>query len=129
MIASIDELIIEITDKRAAETTTTRRRSRWTKKEESLFEQVFITIYQLVARFGSDFKLLGSFLPKKTDKQLRKRYRYVMRYGRHRLDKLERQLLSSRRKEFFDQNYLHDTESDSSEASCSSPDLYHQSLL
>lgn len=122
MIASIDELIIEITDKRAAETTTTRRRSRWTKKEESLFEQ-------LVARFGSDFKLLGSFLPKKTDKQLRKRYRYVMRYGRHRLDKLERQLLSSRRKEFFDQNYLHDTESDSSEASCSSPDLYHQSLL
>lgn len=109
MIASIDELIIEITDKRAAETTTTRRRSRWTKKEESLFEQVMIKILQLVARFGSDFKLLGSFLPKKTDKQLRKRHRYVMRYGRHRLDKLERQLLSERRKEFFDQNYLHDT--------------------
>jgi hypothetical protein len=40
MITSIEQLIVEIQDKRALAPTTTPRRSRWTKKEEDLFEQV-----------------------------------------------------------------------------------------
>ena len=41
MIASIDQLIVEIQDQRSL-TTTTNKRTRWTRKEEALFEQVML---------------------------------------------------------------------------------------
>lgn len=40
MIASIEELIFEIQGKRETATTTAPKRSRWTRKDEALFEQV-----------------------------------------------------------------------------------------
>jgi hypothetical protein len=84
---------------------------------------------QLAARFGSDYKLLGSFLPRKTEKQLRKRYRYLLRYCRERLEKMEKEIITARRKNFFDHNYLQDTDSScSQEVSSPLPDLSVQSL-
>jgi hypothetical protein len=40
MIASIEQLIFEIQEKRDTSTTTPTKRSRWTRKDEALFEQV-----------------------------------------------------------------------------------------
>lgn len=40
MIASIEQLIFEIQEKREATNTATTKRSRWTRKDEVLFEQV-----------------------------------------------------------------------------------------
>ncbi len=86
-------------------------------------------IIQLIVRFGSDYKLLGSFLPKKTERQLRKRYRYLCQYSRGRLEKMERELTTSRRKDYFDHNYLQETDSScSQEVHSPLPDLSHQSL-
>jgi len=81
MIYSIDQLITQIHTDRTEKIVTenTRRpRARWTEQEDQLFEQ-------LVARFGSDYHLLGSFLPAKTEKQIRKRYRLLLRYRSCRL--------------------------------------------
>lgn len=83
---------------------------------------------QLVVRFGSDYKLLGSFLPHKTDRQLRKRYRYLMRYCREKVERMEMQARRSYRKDFFDQDYLQETESSAQEPRPSSADLSPQSL-
>lgn len=84
MLTSIDQLIIQIHTERTEKTNepTKRPRTKWTAKEEQLFEQ-------LVASFGSDYALLRSFLPKKTEKQIKKKYRLLLRYRSQRLDRLE----------------------------------------
>jgi hypothetical protein len=51
-----------------------------------------------VARFGNDYKLLATFLPRKTDKQIRKRYRYLIRYRHEKLSKIEQEIFMTRRK-------------------------------
>ncbi len=98
MITSIDQLIFQIHNDRAEKSTesTRRPRTRWTAQEEQLFEY-------LVASYGSDYSLLGSFLPRKTEKQIRKKYRQLLRYRSDRLDRLEKEIISAKKKAYFDQ--------------------------
>ena len=99
MIYSIDQLITQIHNDRTEKTVTEnvrRPRARWTEQEDELFEQ-------LVARFGSDYRLLGSFLPAKSQKQIRKRHRLLLRYRSCRLERLEKEITAARRKNSFDQ--------------------------
>jgi hypothetical protein len=79
-----------------------------------------------VVRFGSDYDLLGSFLPRKTQKQIRKRYRYILAHRGERLEKMEEDLRTQRRKAYFDQQ-LEDNEH-SFTSSSPSLDLSPQSL-
>lgn len=125
MLTSIDQLIFQIHTDRAEKPVETIRKSRtrWSQQEEQLFEH-------LVACYGTDYALLRSFLPKKTEKQIRKRYRQLLRYRSDRLDRLEKQIFVARKKSYFDQ-LLQDEERSSSLGSCSSsplPDESHQSL-
>ena len=98
MLTSIEQLIYQIHTDRAERAGEGFRkpRSRWSSQEEQLFEH-------LVASFGSDYALLGSFLPRKTEKQIRKKYRQLLRYRPQRLDKLEKEILVAKRKAYFDQ--------------------------
>jgi len=70
--------------------------------------------------------LLGSFLPRKTQKQIRKRYRFLLAYRREKLEKMEEDLRTQRRKAYFDQQ-LEDNEQSSTSGS-PSLDLLPQSL-
>lgn len=86
---------------------------------------------QLVARFGSDYELLRSFIPRKTDKQIRKKYRLLLRHRSRRIEKMEQEIGRARRKAYFDSQLLEDTDGHSSSRSPSpspSCDLSPQSL-
>ena len=97
MMTSIQQLIFEIHSERQEKTleSTRKPRTRWTSQEEHLFEH-------LVASYGTDYGLLRSFLPRKTEKQLRKKYRQLLRYRSDRLDHLEREIATARRKDYFE---------------------------
>ena len=97
MMTSIQQLIFEIHNERQEKAPENARkpRTRWTSQEEHLFEH-------LVASYGTDYVLLRSFLPRKTEKQLRKKYRQLLRYRSDRLDHLEREIATARRKDYFD---------------------------
>lgn len=125
MLTSIDQLIFQIhTDRTEKPTEGLRKsRTRWSTQEEQLFER-------LVASYGTDYALLRSFLPRKTEKQIKKKYRQLLRYRSDRLDRLEREIFSARKKSYFDQ-LLQDSDQSSSLGSRSSSPLLdesHQSL-
>jgi|JI9StandDraft_1071089.scaffolds.fasta_scaffold577980_1 hypothetical protein len=125
MLTSIEQLIYQIHTDRAERAGEGLRkpRTRWSSQEEQLFEH-------LAASFGSDYSLLGSFLPRKTEKQIRKKYRHLLRYRPQRLDRLEKEILVSKRKAYFDR-LLEEEERSSSAGSRSrspSPDEHQQSL-
>jgi hypothetical protein len=124
MIASIEQLIYQIHTDRSEKTSegTRRPRTRWSNQEEQLFEQ-------LVACYGSDFCLLGSFLPSKSQKQIRKKYRQLLRYRSDRLDRLEKEILTARKKAYFDQLLQEEVSSSSVGSRSSLPDESSQSLL
>ena len=125
MMTSIEQLIFEIHNDRAERTAETLRkpRTRWTPQEDNLFEH-------LVACYGSDYSLLGSFLPRKTQKQIKKKYRQMLRFRSDRLDRLEREIANAKKKAYFDQLLASDVELSSSSSSprSSSPDESSQSL-
>lgn len=123
MITSINQLIFEIHSERAERNSeaTRKPRTRWTAKEEEVFEH-------LAACYGSDYSLLGSFLPRKTEKQIRKKYRHLLRYRSDRLDRLEKQIETAKRKAYFDQMMQDDFTSSEAESRSPSPDELSQSL-
>lgn len=110
MITSIEQLILQIhTDKTLRDSDSLKTsRTRWTTAEETLFEHLF-------ARFGTDYPLLGSFLPRKTQKQLRKKCRQMLRYRVARLHRLEQEISEAKRKSYFDQMLQSDLSSSISE--------------
>ena len=110
MITSIEQLILQIhTGKPLRDSDSLKpTRTRWTTAEESLFEHLF-------ARFGTDYPLLGSFLPRKTQKQLRKKCRQMLRYRVDRLHRLEQEIAEAKRKSYFDQMLQSDLSSSISE--------------
>ena len=123
MMESIDQLLTEIHSERSQKAVRTTRagRTRWSTKEELLFER-------LVACYGNDYSLLRSLMQPKTEKQIRKKYRQLLRDRSGRLDRLEREVAEARRKEYFDQ-LLQDDLSWSSQSSRSQlPDESLQSL-
>ena len=117
MITSIDQLIFQIHNDRKETTFEASRkpRTKWTAQEEQLFEH-------LVASYGNDYSLLRSFLPGKNEKQIRKKYRQLLRYRSGRLDRLEKEISMARRKDYFDRVLQEDLSSCEVRSHSSSPD-------
>jgi hypothetical protein len=57
---------------------------------------------QLIVKFGSDFTLLHSYFPKKTRKQIKKKYREIFETKERKMKKIENDFERERRKSFFE---------------------------
>ena len=121
MITSIEQLIYQIHTDRLEKSQDAQKkpRTRWSQQEEHLFEH-------LVASYGTDYALLRSFLPRKTEKQIRKKYRQLLRYRSDRLDRLEKEIAMARKKDYFDRVLQEELSSCEMRSRSSSPD---ESLL